>query len=285
VNEPGPYSNDSAVPVRIIEPHRGFRPVEWGELYAHRELLYFLVWREVKLRYKQTALGVAWVVLQPALTMAVFVVFFGRLAGLGQTTGGTPYALFVLAGLLPWNFFANAVSAGANSLLGSVQLVTKVYFPRLLVPLATVVAGLVDLAVGTVLLLLLMVYYRAPMSAWIVLAPVVLAAMVLSAGGISIVAAALTVAYRDFRYVVPFALQLGLFVTPVIYPSHLVPARWRWLLGLNPMAGLVEGFRGAILGGPIDFVAIAVSLTASLLVFWAGAAFFKKTERGFADII
>jgi len=271
--------------VQVIRPAEGWIRIDWRELWQFRELLYFLTWRDVKIRYKQTALGAAWAVLQPFLTMVVFALFFGRLAGLDRKTGGVPYPIYVYAGLLPWTFFASALAASGNSLVGSSNLITKIYFPRLSIPLAAVGAGLVDLAVSFTVLVGLMLFYRTPLSWQLLLVPLFLAGTVLVATGVGALLAALTVAYRDFQYVVPFMIQLWLFVTPVIYPSSIVPERWRWVLFLNPMAGLIEGFRAAFLARPLDWPAIALSVLISLGLFLAGTAYFQQVEDRFADII
>jgi lipopolysaccharide transport system permease protein len=269
----------------VIEPPRGWTAIRWSELWLYRELLYFLTWRDVKIRYKQTVLGAAWAILQPFMTMVVFSLIFGRLAGLGAKTGGVPYPIYVYAGLLPWTFFANAIGSSANSLVGSANLVTKVYFPRLIIPLAAAGAGLMDLAVSFAVLLGLMLYYGIAPSWLLLLVPLFLIGILLTATGVAAILSALTVAYRDFQYVVPFLVQLWLFITPVIYPPTIIPAQWRWLLALNPMAGLIDGFRAAILARPLDWPHIAVSVAVSALLFLAGAAYFHRVERRFADII
>jgi len=271
--------------VQVIEPAAGWIGIPGREIWQYRELLYFLTWRDVKIRYKQTILGAAWAILQPFMTMVVFALFFGRLAGLGHKTGGIPYPIYVYAGLLPWTFFATAIGSIGNSLVGSASLITKVYFPRLVIPLAAVGAGLVDLAVSFTALLALMIYYRTPLSWQLLWVPLFLAGTVLVATGIGSLLSALTVAYRDFQYVVPFMIQLWLFTTPVIYPPSLVPEKWRWLLFLNPMAGLIEGFRAAFLARPLDWPPIGISLLVSIVCFLTGAAYFQQVENRFADII
>jgi lipopolysaccharide transport system permease protein len=231
----------------------------------------------VKVRYKQTALGAAWAVLQPFLTMVVFSLFFGRLAGLDHKTGGVPYPVYVYAGLLPWTFFANAISSSSNSLVGSSSLITKVYFPRLVIPFAAIGAGLV-------FSMIMLIYQSVP--SWLLfLIPLFLIATILVAAGVGAILSALTVAYRDFQYVVPFMVQLWMFVTPVIYPSSLVPGKWRWLLAINPLAGLIEGFRSAFLARPLDWPQIAISTTVAAVVFLIGTAYFRLVERRFADVI
>lgn len=271
--------------ILIIEPPKGWIAINWPELWRGRELLYFLSWRDVKVRYKQTIMGAAWAVLQPLMTMAVFTIFFGRLAGLEKLTGGSPYPIYVYAGLLPWTFFANTVTNSSNSLVGNSNLITKVYFPRLLLPLATAGVALVDLAVSFVVLLIMMAYYRTPLSWQLLLVPFLLCGTVLVATGVGMLLSALTVAYRDFRYVVPFLIQLWMFATPVIYPLNIVAPKFRWLLSINPMAGLIDGFRSAFLARPVSWVAIGVSSLVSIGVFLYGAIYFRRVERRFADII
>lgn len=279
-----PSAGSEAIPL-VIEPPRGAGGIDWREIWRYRELLGFLTWRDIKIRYKQTALGAAWAILQPFLTMVVFSIFFGRLGGLGEKTGGVPYPIYVYAGLLPWTFFANAIGTSGNSLVGSSNLITKVYFPRLIIPLGAVGAGLVDLGVSFVILFAMMLYYGTALTWQVLLLPLFLAGTILAATGTGALLAALTVAYRDFRYVVPFLTQLWMFVTPVIYPASIVPERWRWLFSLNPMAGLIDGFRAALLGRRLDWPHIGISIGAACLLFVVGALYFQRVERRFADII
>lgn len=276
---------DVELPLQVIEPPKGWVGINWGEIWRYRELLYFLTWRDVKIRYKQTALGAAWAILQPVMTMIVFTVFFGRMAGLAEKTGGIPYPIFALTGLLPWTFFATSIANGGNSLVGSANLITKVYFPRLVIPLASVGAALVDLGVSFSVLLVMMVYYKVEVTWQLLLVPLFLAGTLLAATGVGSLLSALTVEYRDFRYVVPFLTQMWMFVSPVIYPPSIVPERFRPLLALNPMAGIIDGFRAAFLGRPFDWGNIAISLVVAALFFLAGAAYFRKVERRFADVI
>lgn len=270
--------------LQVIEPSAGWARIEWGEIWRYRELLYFLTWRDVKIRYKQTALGVAWAVLQPVMSMVIFTLFFGKLAGFEQRTS-VPYHVYVFAGLLPWTFFASAVTNSSGSLVGSSNLITKVYFPRLIIPLSAVCAGLVDLGVSFVILLGLLLFHGILPSGAYLLLPVLLAGVLLTATGVGSFLAALTVAYRDFRYVVPFMMQVWFFITPVIYPLSLLPERWRWVLALNPMYGLIEGFRAAFLAQPLNGAHLGMSLVLSLLLFVGGAAYFRTVERRFADVI
>ena len=269
--------------VTVIEPRRGWRTLDLKELWAYRELLWVLTLRDVKVRYKQTVLGVAWAVIQPVMTMVVFTIFFGRLAQM--PSDGFPYPVFVYAALLPWTFFANAVGNAGNSLVGSANLVSKVYFPRLVIPLASVGAGLIDFAISAVILLLLMLVYGVGWSLNLLAAPFLALAVVFTALGVGTLLSALNVAYRDFRYVIPFLVQLWLFATPVVYPASLVPERWQWLFYLNPMAGLIEGFRSVFLGKAFDVPALAISMAVAVAVFLAGVFYFEKVERRFADII
>jgi len=217
------------------------------------------------------------------MMMVVFSIFFGRLAQM--PSDGFPYPIFVYAGLLPWTFFANAIGTSGSSLIGSAQLVSKVYFPRLIIPLASIGAGLVDLAISTCILLALMAWYGVGWSLNLLMAPLLVAGVVFAALGVGTFLSALTVAYRDFRYVIPFMIQFWMFATPVVYPASLVPADWRWLFNLNPMAGIIEGFRSAFLGKPFDFVVLAISFGVAFVLFLAGVAYFEKVERRFADII
>lgn len=257
----------------------------WEDIWRYRELLYFLTWRDVKIRYKQTTLGVAWAVIQPVMNMVVFSIFFGRLAGMDHRTGGIPYPIYVFVGLIPWTFFANAVGACGSSVINSANLITKVYFPRLIIPIAAVGVGLVDFALSFMVLIGMMLFYHVGLTPQILLLPLFLFGTTLATIGIGTFMAALTVAYRDFRYVVPFLMQLWMFVTPVIYPSTLVPPQWRWLLALNPLAGMIDGFRSVLLGRPLEWIPICVSLVVSAALFIGGSAYFRAFERRFADII
>ena len=269
--------------VTIIEPSRGWRTLDLKELWAYRELLWVLTARDIKVRYKQTVLGFAWAIIQPVMMMVVFSIFFGRLAGM--PSDGFPYPIFVYAGLLPWTFFANAVSTSGNSLIGSTQLVSKVYFPRLIIPLASVGGGLVDFALSAAVLLLLMLWYGVGWSVNLLLAPLLIVGVIFIALGVGTFLSALTVAYRDFRYVVPFMIQFWMFATPVVYPASLVPEGWRWLLFLNPMAGIIEGFRSAFLGQALEVTTFLISLGVAFALFLVGVTYFEKVERRFADII
>jgi lipopolysaccharide transport system permease protein len=269
--------------VTVIEPAKGWRMLDWRELWAYRELLWVLTARDVKVRYKQTVLGAAWAIMRPVLTMAIFSVVFGRFAKM--PSDGYPYPIFVYAALLPWTFFSAAISTSGQSLVGSAPLVSKVYFPRLIIPLSSVGAGLVDLLICTVILLLMMLWYGVGWSANLLAAPFLLVGVVFIALGVGTLLSALTVAYRDFTHLTPFLVQIWMYVTPVIFPVSLVPERWRWLLYLNPMTGLVEGFRAAFLGKPFDAGGLGLSFLMAVAIFAVGVAYFEKVERRFADII
>lgn len=269
--------------VTVIEPQHGWRTLNLKELWAYRELLFVLTARDVKVRYKQTVLGFAWAIIQPVMLMIVFSIFFGRLAQM--PSDGIPYPIFVYAALLPWTFFSNTIGSSGNSLLGAAQLVSKVYFPRLIIPLSSVGTGLVDFAISAGVLLLLMGWYGIGWSLNLLAAPLLIAGVVFTALGVGTFLSALTVAYRDFRYVIPFTVQFWMFATPVVYSASLVPEQWRWLLYLNPMAGLIEGFRSAFLDRPFDIPALCISFGTAVVLFFVGVIYFEKAERRFADII
>lgn len=273
-----------AAPVVTIRPPKGWAPLDLRELAGAQELLYFLVLRNLKLRYKQTALGAAWALLQPLLTMAVFTVVFGRLARLDSE--GLPYPVFALAALVPWTYFATALTQAGNSLVDQQQLLTKIYFPRLLLPLAAVIAGLVDLAIAFALLLMVLAWYGIAPSVRLLAAPAFALLAAASALAPGVWLAALNVRYRDVRHVIPFLVQIWLFVTPVVYSSGLVPERWRPLYGLNPMAGVVDGFRWMIApSAPAVGASLAVSVAAVAILLTAGLHFFRRMERSFADVV
>jgi lipopolysaccharide transport system permease protein len=267
-----------------IEPPRPWRSLNIAELWRFRELLYFLIWRDIKVRYKQTVLGASWAVLQPAATTLMFTVFFGQLGGMSRHVSGS-YALYVYVAMQPWSFFGNAVATAANSLVGSSHLISKVYFPRLLVPLAAIGSGLIDFAVGFGLTLVLMIYYQVRPTPAILTVPLLLAATMVVAAGAGILLSALIVAYRDFRYVVTFLVQLWFFATPVAYPLEIIPAKWQLLYSINPMVGIVAGFRAAVLGIEFPVTAVIVSFVSGLVLLFLGVSYFLRVERRFADII
>lgn len=270
--------------VTHIKPSSGWTSLKLGELWHARELLYFLIWRDLKVRYKQTVLGAAWAVLQPFLTMVVFSIIFGRFAEV--PSDGLPYPAFAYAALVPWTFFANGLTQASNSVVANASMVKKTYFPRLTLPVATVMAGLVDFALGFSVLIGMMFFYRIVPTANIIWLPLLLLLALVTSLGASLWFAALNVRFRDVRYIVPFLVQFWLFATPIAYPSSLVPEQWQLLYSLNPMVGVVEGFRWALLGtdttpGPIILVSTAVAL--SLLL--GGVVYFRRTENLFADIV
>jgi lipopolysaccharide transport system permease protein len=279
-----PAQHGETLPLTVIEPRCGWQIIGFRELWRFREVLYFLTWRDLKVRYKQTVLGVAWALLQPLAAMLVFALFLGRLGGIG--TGIENYALFVCAGILPWTFFANAISTAGNSVVANERLVTKAYFPRLLVPISSVAAALFDFVIALGLLGLMMACYGVAPSAQIWLAPWIFLMLVLSALGIGTLLSALIVAQRDFRYILAFGVQLWMFATPAIYLPSLTfgPLAQTWL-PFNPAHGLILNFRQAVLGGPLDWYALGVSSAVSLLLLVIGALYFRRVERSFADII
>jgi lipopolysaccharide transport system permease protein len=267
-----------------IAPSKGWVPLKLEDLWEYRELLYFLVWRDIKVRYKQTALGATWAIIQPFFTMVVFSIFFGHLAKV--PSDGIPYPLFSFAALVPWTFFANGLSQSSNSLVGSGTLITKVYFPRLIIPLASVFSGIVDFLLAFVVLLGMMVYYGLVPTINILWLPMFLLLALTTSLGVGLWLSALNVEYRDVRYIVPFVTQFWMLATPIGYPSSLLGQPWRTLYGLNPMVGVVEGFRWALLGtntapGPI----ITVSSAAAVLILVTGALYFRRMEKTFADLI
>lgn len=272
-----------AEPLVVIQPSNRWSLLSFKDIWAYRELLFFLTWRDVKVRYKQTALGAAWAILQPLFMMIIFTIFFGRLAGVGSA--GIPYPLFALAGLVPWTFFANAITASGNSLVGSAHLITKVYFPRLIVPSAAMLAGLVDFMLAFMLLVFLMIYYGVTPTAQVLFLPVLILLTALFALGVGTWMSALNVKYRDVRFALPFLIQLWLFVSSVILPSSAVPEKWRWLLMLNPMSGIIEGYRSALFGLPFDWLALSIASVLTVLILLYAFYSFGRVERSFADII
>jgi lipopolysaccharide transport system permease protein len=272
-----------AQPVTIIEPSSGWRALDLRELWRFRELVYFLALRDVKVRYKQTGLGVAWVLLQPLLAMGIFSIVFGSR---GLTTAGMPYPLFVVSGLVPWFYFSNATSGASGSIVSNTQLISKVYFPRLAIPLAALAANLVDFSIGLLLALVLVVVFGVALSWQLLAIPVLIVLIVLTALGVSVWLSALDVQYRDVRYAVPFFMQVWLFASPVIYSAADVPEPWRPVLALNPMTGVIEGFRWALLGtGDPPLGALAGSIAIVVVLVSTGLLYFRRMERTFADVI
>ena len=271
-------------PVVRIAPRRGWLQLELRELWKYRELLYFFVWRDVKIRYKQTAIGAAWAVLQPFLTMVVFSLFFGALAKIPSQ--GLPYPIFYYCALLPWIYFASSLQNATNTVVEHQRVITKVYFQRLVLPLASVLSGLVDFAIGFVVFLAMMLYYGIVPTGATLLLPVFLLLAVFTALGVGLWLSALNAIYRDVKYVVPFLVQFWMFASPVAYPSALVPERWRWLYALNPMAGVIEGFRWALTGHgqrPGGMVLVSAGMVA--VVVLGGLVYFQKMEGTIADVV
>jgi lipopolysaccharide transport system permease protein len=278
----------STVATPTIDPHTSERShlirASLGDLWRYRELLYFFAWRDVKVRYRQTVLGIAWAVIQPLFTMILFSVIFGKMAHL--PSNGIPYPIFSYCALVPWTYFSGVVGQAVSSISGNASLVTKVYFPRVLLPAGTALAALLDFAVASVLLVGLMVYYHVRTSWLLLLSPLAVLLMVLTTMGVSLFIAAMTVRYRDLRHVLPFLIQLWMFGTPIIYPATMVPARFRPILALNPCWGMVDSFRACLLPNqPVDFKLIGSSLVAAVVVFVAGLYYFQNMEKSFADII
>ena len=270
--------------VVVIKPSKGWVSLNLRSLWEYRELLYFLTWRDIKVRYKQTALGAAWAILQPMATMLIFSLFFGRLVKV--PSDGIPYPIFAFAALVPWTFFSNGLNQSSNSLIASANLLKKVYFPRLAIPIATVLAGVVDFILAFVVLLLLIAFYRITPTINIVWTPLFLALAFVTSLGVGLWMSALNVKYRDVRYVVPFLIQIWLFATPVAYPSSLLSQPWRTIYGLNPMVGVVEGFRWALLGtNTSPGLMVAASAVAALLILISGAFYFRYMEKTFADVV
>jgi lipopolysaccharide transport system permease protein len=281
-----PADSSSPSPKRklIIENRSGLFDVDWSELWEYRELLHTFVGRELKIRYKQTAIGVSWVVLQPLITVVIFTVIFGRLAEI--PSDGVWYPVFALTALIPWNFVSQATSRSAASLVGNANLVSKVYFPRMLLPVSMVMAPLVDLALSLVLLFGLLIYAGIPLTLKVLMLPIFIVVAIFTAMGVGLIVSAANVKYRDVGHAIPFVIQIWMFVSPIVYPVSLVPEQWRWLYGLNPMVGVIEGFRWALLGRTApDLIVLVESCLLLFLVFIAGLAYFRKMERQFADVI
>ena len=277
-------TEDTAIPLTVIEPRTGWVPVDLKELWKFRELLYFLTKREIQVRYKQTVLGGLWAIIQPFFTMVVFTLFFGRLAKM--PSDGIPYPIFVYAGLLPWTYFANALSNSGNSLVGSANLISKVYFPRIIIPGSASLAGLLDFFVAMVVLFAMMIYYQFVPGFGILLFPFLVGLTFLCAVGVGLWLSALNVQYRDIRYVIPFLIQLWMFVSPVIYPVSMVPKEYHWALALNPMGGVINAYRASLLGHmPVDWFLLGISTGIILILFVSGMYYFRRMEKTFADVV
>jgi lipopolysaccharide transport system permease protein len=270
-------------PYALIKSEEAGVQLNLGELWSYRELLYFLTLRDVKVRYKQTLMGIAWVLIQPLLTMLIFTLIFNRFVRLDA--GPIPYPLFALSGLVLWLFFANAVTNGTNSLVTNAHIITKVYFPRMFIPAASVGAGLVDLAVALLLLIPIALYYKVPATPNLLLLPLFIMLMTLLALGVGLLFSALTVRYRDLRHALPFIVQIWMFASPVIYPTSIVPQNWRWVLFLNPAAGIIEGFRSSLTGAPFDWPHIETAVVITGVLVCAGTYVFRRIESSFADVV
>jgi lipopolysaccharide transport system permease protein len=268
----------------VIEPRSGWQLVDFAQLWRYRELLGFLAWRDIKVRYKQTVLGAAWAVLQPLLTMLVFTIFFGRFGGMSHNVEGA-YSIFVFAALLPWQLFATAVTQAGQSLVLSNNLISKVYFPRLIIPFSSVGTGVVDFGVSLVVMFVMMAWYRVAVGPWLLWVPVFFVGTVLTAVGVGTLLAALVIAYRDFRYVLTFLVQIWMFASPVAYPLSVVPEKYRLWYSINPMVGMISGFRSALLGEPLPWGCVTVSSAMMILSVFVGLLYFRRCERRFADII
>ncbi|MDI1299689.1 ABC transporter permease [Methylotenera sp.] len=276
--------SSSSQHIVVIEAGR-IESAYWKDLWRYRELFFFLAWRDVLVRYKQTFIGVLWSVIKPLLTMMVFVFVFGKLAKL--PSDGVPYPVLVLSGMLPWLFFASAFSEAGNSLVGNANIISKVYFPRLIVPLSSVIVSLVDFLISGVLLVILMIWFNVLPDSRVLFLPFFIVLLILAAVGAGLWVAALNVKYRDFAYVVPFVIQFGLYVSPVAFNSNIVPEKWRLLYALNPMVGIIDGFRWSITGTntPLYWQGVVVSVVVVILLIFSGVQYFRATERSFADVI
>jgi lipopolysaccharide transport system permease protein len=268
---------------RRLQPSQGWNSRTVSDIWAYRELLYFFIWRDIKVRYKQTLLGAGWAIIQPLMTTVVFTIFFGHLAKV--PSDGLPYPVFSLMALVPWTYFASALAGCSTSLSGYQHIISKVYFPRLIIPIGAVIAPLVDFAIGFVILIGFMMWYRITPGPSIVWLPALMLLALATAASVGVWLAALNVRYRDVRYVVPFVVQLWMFATPVAYPASLVPSRWRAVYGLNPMAGVIEGFRWALAGGPAPGIITVVSAAVVVVLIAGGAIYFRRLEGTFADVI
>lgn len=269
--------------VILIRPSRGWVSLKLADLWEYRELLYFLTWRDIKVRYKQTALGISWAVIQPFFSMVVFSLFFGHLAKI--PSDGIPYPIFTFAALLPWNYFAQSLTQASNSLVGNANLIRKIYFPRLVIPISSVLSGVVDFAIAFVVLLAMMLYYAIIPSPRLILLPLFLLLALITALGVGMWFSALNVRYRDVRYVLPFVIQFWMFATPVVYPSSLLAEPWRTFYGLNPMVGVIEGIRWTLLDTAPPQPMLMVSILVSLTILISGVFYFRKMEKVFADLV
>jgi lipopolysaccharide transport system permease protein len=268
----------------VFEAKSGWRFIDFHELWEYRDLFYFLIWRNIKVRYAQSVLGVGWAIIQPVFSMIVFTIVFGRLAKIGSE--GVPYAIFSYAALVPWTYFSNALTQSGASLVGASGMISKVYFPRLIIPMSPVLDTLVDFGISLILLVGLMIWFKIAPTIWVLTLPLLILLMMLTAAGLGMWLTALAVQYRDVNYGMKFAVQLLMYASPVVYPASLVPGQYRLLFGINPMAGVIEGFRAALIGTrPMPWDLIAVGSVTALVVAVSGAFYFRHTERIFADVV
>ena len=280
----GEYMNPFSVPTTIIEPKKGWVPVDLKEIWQYSELLYFLTKRDIKVRYKQTVLGGLWAIIQPFFTMVIFTFFFGRLGKI--PSDGMPYPIFVYAALLPWTYFANAVSTSGNSLVGSANLITKIYFPRLIVPISSALGGLLDFFIALFILFGLIIYYKVILGPGILLFPFLIVLTFLCAVGVGLWLSALNVQYRDIRYVIPFLVQIWMFLSPVIYPVSMAKGKYLYLLLFNPMSGVIKAYRASVLGHQaIDWGMLGLSTAIILFILISGLFYFRRMEKVFADVV
>jgi lipopolysaccharide transport system permease protein len=281
---PDTMSTDGAGVVRVIEPLSGWRPIDLRELWEYRDLLYFLVWRDIKVRYAQSVLGVGWAVIQPVFLMIVFTIVFGKLAKL--STDGAPQTIFYYTALVPWGYFSTALTDSTSSLIQSASMLTRVYFPRLIMPLVSVLAKLVDFVIAFLLLIGLMLWFRTIPTIWALTLPGLILLMMLTASGLGMWLTALSIQYRDVKYGLNFGVQLMMYAAPIVYPASLIPEQYRLLYGLNPMAGIVEGFRSALLAtNPMPWDLLAVGTASAFVIAITGAFYFRRMERTFADVV
>ena len=272
------------MPYELVIEAGGSEKNYWKDLWRYRELFYILAWRDLKVRYKQTVIGAAWSVIRPILTTIIFTFIFSRVAKL-PASGAAPYALMVFVGMLPWQFFSNSLSEASMSLIGNSNLITKVYFPRMIIPASSIITSLVDLAISFVILIAMFIIYHFVPVITILLLPIFILIAFVAAFGVGLYVTALNVKYRDFRYIIPFIIQFGLYITPIGFSSSVIPEKWRLVYALNPMVGVVDGFRWCILGDPLNIPSFFISIVISLLFLWLGIRYFRKTEKSFADNI
>lgn len=273
----------TAAPVTVIEPTKGWVPIDLHELWEFRDLLYFFTWRDIKIRYKQTILGFSWAIIQPLLAMLIFTLFFGKLANI--PSDGIPYPIFAYTALLPWTLFSESITRSTNSTVINANIIKKVYFPRIALPLSSVLSPLVDFAIAFTILILMMVYYGIAPTVNVFMLPVFLLLAVATSLGIGLWLSALNAMYRDFQYVVPFMVQIWMFASPVVYPASMIPEAYRWIYGLNPMTGVIEGFRWALLGTDAPGSIILASVAISLLILVTGSFYFRRMQKTFADMV